>query len=945
MRASVARAAAVGLVIGATGCGGGGADSPPEQGGAAPAAHTGDTPTGAHGGGAAERAGNATGRETTSRQPDRLAGSIDVSFISEEFIGAVVAHPHRVLDSKLYREIGEWPGMGLDEFPVLPGIDPREVDQVVWLFDTTSAVQMPFLAEPGFEDDPAVMEPADSFELPEGESFHREDELDAADPLSQDPEFAPPAIKNPGGETPTDDDGAVLDDSEAALDEDANSLVEVALDEPLDAEEDEPDFDAIAAEVRQQRENLRLIGVAWHNYHTKHGELPGAGGGADDSGRGLSWRVHLLPFLNEEDLYQEFKLDEPWDSAHNRQLIERMPDVFAGRGNPESGKTTYQVFVGEGLPFGEGQRPRLDDFVDGTSNTLLVVETGADIAIEWTKPDGLELNRRDPTSELGAIHPFGNLVLFADGRVELLDISISAQLFTSLATHAGGEEIDREYLAEYIISQADIESVDMDEDWGPPPTPTVIVRFRQDIDPEKLIADVWGETAYGIDEDGNEVPPIQAAPDKEVREHAGRRYQFLMTGWGVAVHFPDRRTLVVASEDRLKTMLTAQNVDTPLVNQLRRSDSDADLIAVLDLSTSRDAVVQASQMMADSIPPMFSGLANLAAQVKLVRLTADVTSRSEPLLTLAVQTDDPQVAGQLSQVANQLLHAGREAYREWRQAEGGGQTRRAAEPVLPLVDESVANLVAETKGEQFVLSVPKPQDFERLPELLKPLFEQAQRGRDRARTQSRLINIGLGMWNYRDVYDHYPYADRSSRPNDPNRGLGWRVHLAPYVDGGSAYEAANLEEPWDSEQNLQLLQQMPYMYSIHGGDEGKTSFHVFVGEGAPFGGEQPLRPDDITDGESQTILAVHAGPETAVEWTRPGGLEFDPDNPKESLGNIPDDGLPVVFFDGSVRFLRSDIPDELLKALITPNGNEVIDPEQLEQFTLEKSRDFIGIVE
>ena len=66
----------------------------------------------------------------------------------------------------------------------------------------------------------------------------------------------------------------------------------------------------------------------------------------------LSWRVHLLPFLGQNQLYQQFKLEEPWDSAHNRQLIEQMPEIFL---NPnlalEPGYTTYLGVTGENGAF------------------------------------------------------------------------------------------------------------------------------------------------------------------------------------------------------------------------------------------------------------------------------------------------------------------------------------------------------------------------------------------------------------------------------------------------------------------------------------------------------------------------------------------------------------------------------------------------------------------
>src|SRR5581483_2163049 len=77
----------------------------------------------------------------------------------------------------------------------------------------------------------------------------------------------------------------------------------------------------------------------------------------------LSWRVALLPYLGEEALYKEFKLDEPWDSLHNKKLLKKMPKAlqapssrfddfdYIGRGK-RRGKTRDLVFAGEDTPFG-----------------------------------------------------------------------------------------------------------------------------------------------------------------------------------------------------------------------------------------------------------------------------------------------------------------------------------------------------------------------------------------------------------------------------------------------------------------------------------------------------------------------------------------------------------------------------------------------------------------
>jgi hypothetical protein len=191
------------------------------------------------------------------------------------------------------------------------------------------------------------------------------------------------------------------------------------------------------------RNNLKKIARAMHSYNDTMGTLPPAV--LSKGGRPLlSWRVLLLPYLDQGDLYRQFRLDQPWDSPHNRKLLARMPAVYrTPSARPDT--TFYQVFVGQGTAFeparpgtvpGSGSGPgagdgpmgggaggdvrtgsaRADgpsaglrlpaDFPDGTSNTLLVVEAGR--AVPWTKPEDLPYAPTGQLPRLGG--PFRSVI-------------------------------------------------------------------------------------------------------------------------------------------------------------------------------------------------------------------------------------------------------------------------------------------------------------------------------------------------------------------------------------------------------------------------------------------------------------------------------------------------------------------------------------------------------
>ena len=104
--------------------------------------------------------------------------------------------------------------------------------------------------------------------------------------------------------------------------------------------------------------NLKQIGLAIHNYAQANKTFPPAYTVDKDGKPLLSWRVLILPYLEGDDLYSEFHLDEPWDSEHNKKLLSRMPAVFR---DPDSklaaqGKTNYLTVRGEKTVF-SGEKP------------------------------------------------------------------------------------------------------------------------------------------------------------------------------------------------------------------------------------------------------------------------------------------------------------------------------------------------------------------------------------------------------------------------------------------------------------------------------------------------------------------------------------------------------------------------------------------------------------
>lgn len=191
--------------------------------------------------------------------------------------------------------------------------------------------------------------------------------------------------------------------------------------------------------------NLKQIAIAMHSYHDVHKSFPPQATVGKDKKPLLSWRVELLPYLEAQQLYKQFKLDEPWDSEHNKALIPKMPKVYLSPLSQlpqDAGKTTYVVPAGPKLVFDGPQKSEIRKILDGTANTILALDVDDAKAVIWTRPDDFPVVQKKPLA--GHIRQGGILAAFCDGSVRRLSAKTSDEVLWMYFCPSDGQAIPEE---------------------------------------------------------------------------------------------------------------------------------------------------------------------------------------------------------------------------------------------------------------------------------------------------------------------------------------------------------------------------------------------------------------------------------------------------------------------------------------------------------------------
>ena len=201
----------------------------------------------------------------------------------------------------------------------------------------------------------------------------------------------------------------------------------------------------------QCQNNLKQVALAMHNYHDTYRTFPPAYI-ADEDGKPIrSWRVLVLPIVEQMALHDQYDFNVPWDAPENQSAANAVIPGYACPSDPASSAartdTSYVLVTGKGTMFEVGKQPTFREILDGTANTVMAVEVRGS-GINWSEPKDLDIEAfvamfgPNGTGRNASPHPGGMNAAFADGSVRFLPFSMSPQDARGVATSAGGERVN-----------------------------------------------------------------------------------------------------------------------------------------------------------------------------------------------------------------------------------------------------------------------------------------------------------------------------------------------------------------------------------------------------------------------------------------------------------------------------------------------------------------------
>jgi hypothetical protein len=447
---------------------------------------------------------------------------------------------------------------------------------------------------------------------------------------------------------------------------------------------------------------------------------------------------------------------------------------------------------------------------------------------------------------------------------------------------------------------------------SPMPEVGVSIRFNEDVDIAELTDELAG--------------PVQTAP-----KDSSLRFRDLTEAPMVRVAQKESRRVLVGTEGTLRRMMS-QRIQTggPTVQLLQ--SSDAPVRIAFNFAKVRDIAMGAFEQAAPAVPePMQEDIADMLALIE--NFLVEFRATTSQALQVSVGTSSGPNADALSDCMNRLRSEGVRLMKENIEAEVNRDESLsdAMRGAISTYSQRMQDLMENerlwsVKGDRVVLEIENSimsnyGTIGVMTGLLLPAVQAAREAARRMSSSNNLKQIMLSLLNYESAYSSIPGRIVKSKDGKPL--LSWRVLMLPFLEETELYNEFRMDEPWDSEHNLRLLDRMPAVYANPrvATLPGHTVYLAPFGENVGWP-EDKFRYSQITDGTSNTIAVAEVSAELAVPWTKPD--DFDIDFYKDGSWMPPGPGGHVAMFDGSVIFLSRTIDWDGLRAMFTMNGSDEV---------------------
>ncbi|MFP6575062.1 MAG: DUF1559 domain-containing protein [Pirellulaceae bacterium] len=396
----------------------------------------------------------------------------------------------------------------------------------------------------------------------------------------------------------------------------------------------------------------------------------------------------------------------------------------------------------------------------------------------------------------------------------------------------------------------------------------------------------------------------------------------------LSTYWLDQQTVIRAPERHVKQIIPGKSVNRHLAQLVEEAESVSDALVVCTSESIRPAVMLALKATPPDSPyhPFVPALNHLESAV----LSIDLTSQRQ--LRVKLEGHNGSSTAFLVEWSKGILDYSKQLLESKINQLQQAESTTGLATIFQVLRESLDHVSIKLEGNFLVLTTTlSTEQVSRLVEAIGDELRRSAEQRNLTLTRSRLDQIGAAIFRFHQAHGRLPVGDQPPlHYRDGKPLLSWRVHLLPFLREQKLYQQFHLDEPWDSEHNRKLVDQIPHVYTSprYGKLKGQTSYLAPSGAGTVFGEQEAIGFDDISDGLRQTALVVQVGPDQSVPWTRPADLTSLQGKPSELLGEVGK-RLSVLFADGRVFHLSPKIDSQTLHVLFQYQDGKRLDRRQL----------------